>query len=78
VWAACGATLTQRNEADGQLTERVSRLPIFGGFRDYILNIVLRYFVNMLRLLKHYYFCRIWDSYSGGYEEFYLLGYNAL
>jgi hypothetical protein len=22
--------------------------------------------------------CRIWDSHSGGYEEFYLLGYNAM
>jgi hypothetical protein len=22
--------------------------------------------------------CRIWDSYSDGYEEFYLLSYNAV
>jgi hypothetical protein len=22
--------------------------------------------------------CRIWGSHSGGYEEFYLLGYNAV
>jgi hypothetical protein len=22
--------------------------------------------------------CRIWDSHSGGYEEYYLVGYNAV
>jgi hypothetical protein len=27
---------------------------------------------------KHGFLCRIWGSHNGGYEEYYLLGYNAM
>jgi hypothetical protein len=31
-----------------------------------------------LHYMKEYLICKIWGSHSGGYEEYYLLGYNAV
>jgi hypothetical protein len=45
----------------------------FWGF--WILTFLSQYYIVWWAL---YYLCRIWGSHSGGYEEYSLLGYNAV